>query len=344
MHDDPVLRRLADADPSAERPLPGAASPEARRAFAAAIDPTHPDRTDLHMHTEPSLAPSSPDAETGGAARPFGSPPATVGTRSPRRWGALAGVAAAGAVVTGGVLALAPGGSTPALAAVQTAADTTASITEGVMRTTVDLAGTDGSEQGDLSAEVITRFDQGDLAVTVDVLESSHDVDDLVDGPDAEAVLVDGVAYARAALEGDGWYAVEAPPLVTSAVEDLANPRSILAVVDELVEATEDGTVELDGETLTRYVATVDLSEQTLQAAGALGLAGGLDVSPTGTVDVVLLVEGDVLRVMTLTGTAGESSQPDAVVDFEITVAFDELGVDQAIAAPADATVLDLGD
>lgn len=324
MHDDPVLRRLADADPAQTSPLPGAASPEARQAFATATSGT---------------ATTSTPGATG-----FGPPPVGVDARRPHRWGALAGVAAAGAVVAGGVLALAPGGSTPALAAVQSAADTTASVDEGVMRTTVDLAGTDGAEQGSLSAEVLTRFDQGDLAVTVDLLESSHDADELIDGPEAEAVLVDGVAYARTTLDDEGWFGVEAPPFVTSAVEDLANPRSILAVVDDLLDATEDGTVEVGGETLTRYVATVDLTEQTLRAAGAFGLAGGLDVTPTGTVDVVLLVDGDVLRVMTLSGTAGETSLPDAEVDFEITVAFDDLGVDQDIVAPADVTVVELGD
>ncbi len=253
----------------------------------------------------------------------------------------LATVAAA-LLLAVGFIVFSPDNTSPALATVHSAAQTTADFDSGRVDTTFSFDGTDGEESGSIGGEVLAEFSGTDIRITGSIDESS-----ILPGeapgvlpPNGEARLVDGVLYVSEG-EGDNWYAVETGGLIGQTVVDFVDPRSVLAEVEDLVETTEVGTVVIDGVDTTQYQSVVDVNDESLRETGWLPIEAGTDLEAEGEITVDLYIDGDgVLRRLGATGDLVETGG-EGTATFTITTNFYDLGADISIEPPAEATLID---
>lgn len=317
---DDLLARLAAADPVDPATLPSPSDPPARQLLENV------------MYQQPNQ-PAEAGATTidPGSARPTG---------FHRSRGLLVAAAAAVLLLVAGALVFAPDNTPSAVAAVHSAAQTTADADSGRITTTFELTQTGGGDErvaGSFEAE----YAGSDIAIS---LQLDSVPDGMVPGsPElGDARLVDDVLYLN---EGGRWLAVDTDGLFGQLIADFVDPRVLFETVQQLTDASEIGTAVIDGVETTHYRSIVDLGDETLTQSGWLAFQG-LQIDAEGEVTVDMYVDGDQLRQLDISGDVREAAgdATDGEVGsgtFDISTSFTDIGGDIVIEAPADAEMLD---
>lgn len=323
---DALLDALRAADPVDTAALPAPDSPEARQVLAAATADAVREAPVIE------LAPTGTDGGGPEAVR-FVAPP-VVNRRRPRavpspRGRLLAASAAAMAVIAAGAVALWPGGTSPALAAVSD----TASVSSGRVTTTlsVESSGSD-AESGSATLEAV--FEGSNVAVTVSDVSLS-------DGPQAaeqasqmEGRIVDDAVYVR---DGDTWRTAPGGSLASATAKKFLDPRAVLDTVKDLTDITDLGPATVDGVETTHYRGVVDLGGESVANWLASMDPSAEKVQAEGEATVDLYVGSDgLLRHLDVTGNAQDPDSADGAT-FTLTTVFSDLGADLDVQAPADA-------
>ncbi|MDH4075500.1 MAG: hypothetical protein OEW29_06135 [Acidimicrobiia bacterium] len=331
---DALLDALRAADPVDPAALPAPESAQARQVLAAAmsVDPVADTTVDPARADITELAPTGTDGAGPEAIR-FVAPP-VVNRRRPRgvpspRGRLLAASAAALAVIAAGAVALWPGGTSPALAAV---ADT-ASVSSGRVTTTLSVKSS-GSEAESGSATLEAVFDGSNVAVTVSDVSSSSDPGAAERASQLEGRIVDDAVYFNA----DGtWRSAPGGSLASTTAKKFLDPRAVLDTVKDLTDITDLGPAIIDGVETTHYRGVVDLGGESV--AGWLATmdpsAEGVKAEGEATVDLYVDVDG-LLRHLDVTGNAQDPASTDAAT-FTLTTVFSDLGADLDVEAPANA-------
>lgn len=312
LSDAELMDRLRRADPvvASELPAPGDPTPRQLLEDIMTTETPHPAQPAAHPAVEQARG------------------------RSNRRWGFLIASAAAVLFLVAGVLAFAPRGTEPALAAVHGAAAATADVDSGRITVTVVADGTDGQESGRLVGRVDAVFAGDDFSATIDVDEApAHAGIDRL--PVTESRLVDGTVYIN---DGNQWYSLEAPEFLGQRLQDVVDPRAVLETVQDLVETEEIGSATVDGTETSHYRSVVDLEDESLRRSGWLAMEGA-DVDAEGEVQIDLFVDGDgLLRQLDVSGDVRQPDGGPASATFDVSTTFTDLGADLSVEAPADAT------
>lgn len=300
--------------------------------------------TDPAIHTTATTHGAATDL--GGPERPFGAPPSPPerGPSSGRRLGFLAATAAAVVALVAGVLVLAPDNTTPALAAVQEAAEDTANADTGRATTTFSVEGGTETERESVGGQLDAVFAGQDLAVTVEITDGIEEYQ-RSELDQIESRLVDGVVYGRES--GGEWIAIEAPEIVGDQLTQFIDPRSVLETVQSLIETEEVGSTTIDGVDTTQYQSIIDLGDDTLGQSGWLsGLEAQLDVDPDGLVTVDLYIDNDGnLRQIDITGDVeATDSGETGDATFSVSTVFSDIGSDLTVEAPEGVEVQSLFD
>ncbi len=301
-------------------------------------------------------SPSEIRTQTFGApeSRGFGPAP-TKDELTPRRHRtrrfALTGAAAATAAVVGfGAVALAPGSSTPAQAAMVSAAEDTEAVRTGTAIVTVDTSVDERLDE----LVLVTVFDGSDLSATLETGSLGFDF-----GGDPEVRLVDGVIYLSIA-DGE-WFSVE-DPRITDLVATSGLPvdirNDLSRGIVELVKTASD-VEELEPGHFTATVS-VDEIRRIAENYPTLGLYSDRVLNDSAINEKVLddsdlpadigehrvaidlvLDEAGLIDVVTI-GTSAIDPDTAETVDGSIRIDLNDLGTPQTIEAPADATPMDL--
>ncbi len=307
-------------------------------------DPTQSDPT----QSDPTQSESLTSSDAG--LRSFGPAPSKDElmprrtARSGRRF-AITGVAAASAVAVGfGVVALGPGSTTSAEAAVVKAAQATEASDSGTATITIGVDGLDASLDGapDGSFVLSTAFDGTDLSARLDGDQAGN----FGFGGAPEVRVVDGVIYLNI---GDGsWYSVDDPNIATmlSTVGLPIDIRSDLSSgIVELVTSADN--VEDLGDSRYRATVTVEEARRLADSYPSLGLytdrmlPAEIAQQP---LEIELVLDGNgLIDVVTIGATLTDPDDPSASAGGSITIDFNDLGIDQDIVAPEGAETLDLG-
>ena len=265
------------------------------------------------------------------------SSPATVApTRLRNRLPVLGAVAAAVALIATSFALLSPGNTDTALASVKAAAQEAAVADSGRIITTFAIDGNFEGTNETAAGEVEVLFNRDDLAITLDVSDVPNDLQgeggDLLEG--VETRLVDGVLYIRGGPSPD-WMALELPQLFIDEITKV-DPRTLLQTIQTLVDAEETGTDTIDGEAVTLYESTVDLTDPSLSSSGWMaGLESQLDLETDGTIVVEMAVDdADQLRRVIVTGDLTEAQDGDGSATFSISTVFTDLNSVDRIVAP----------
>lgn len=325
---DELMQRLTAADPVERQSLPSPHTNQAKQILENTMksDPSLNSPPLIPAADEPVRMLDLPDVP-GVGRQP----------RSSRSWGLLAGAAAAVVVMIAGFLVFSPDNTTPALAAVQGAAQATADADTGRISTVFALEGTDGVEGEQIGGRLDASYAGADIALSVE-LDDAVGTSGIGELPVADARLVDGVFYAN---DGSQWYAVDTGGFIGQALVDIVDPRTVLGRVQDLLETEEVGTVTLDGVETTQYRSIVDLGDDTLAESGWLPLEG-VDIEAEGEIIVDLYVDDDgLLRRLDLAGDVQEPENGSGNASFTISTLISDIGGDISIEAPADATVID---
>ncbi len=304
---DPLLARLSAADPVEPSSLPSSQDPHAQQLMRSIT-----------------------------GERSFGAPPAPPARHQPRRrFAMLAGAAAAATMLVGGIVVLAPKSSTPALAVVHQAADQTAADDSGRATTSFVIEGQHEEDGAQVAGSIETRYDDDDLAITLDIDQASPELE-IGSLGEAETRMIDGVIYATG--DGEDWMAFEAPAFLAGQVTEIVDPRSVLDTVRSLVGAEEIGSTTVDGVTVTQYRSVVDVGDETLRQSGWMaGLETQVDIDPDGEVTIDLYVDAD--GYLHRFDVIGDVQANGGTATFAIETVFDQLGEDQNIEAPANVEV-----
>ncbi len=327
--DDPLFDALRAANPVPTPPLPSADADQLLQEILMS-DPTSPSQRDFGpAPTKDELTPR----------------------RNRTRRFALTGAAAATAAVVGfGAVALAPGSSTPAQAAMVSAAEDTEAVRSGTAIVTVD---TSVDERLD-DLVLVTAFDGSDLSATLETGSLGVDF-----GGDPEVRLVDGVIYLSI-VDGQ-WFSVE-DPRITDLVAASGLPvdirNDLSRAIVELVESASD-VEELESGHFTATVS-VDEIRRIAENYPTLGLYSDSVLNDNVLNDSVLnekeldadvgehrvaidlvLDDAGLIDVVTI-GTSAVDPDTDEAIDGSIRIDLNDLGTPQTIDAPADATPMDL--
>lgn len=248
----------------------------------------------------------------------------------------LGAVAAAVALIATSFALLAPSTTDSALASVKAAAQEAAVADSGRITTTFTIDGDiDGSSET-ASGAVEVLFNGDDLAITLDVNEVPSDLQsggaDLLEG--VETRLIDGVLYVRGGPTPD-WVALELPQFFVDEITKV-DPRTLLQTIQTLVDAKEVGTDTVDGDAVTLYESTVDLTDPSLSSSGWMaGLESQLDLETDGTIVVRMAVdEAEQLRRVDVTGDLTEAQEGEGSATFSISTVFTDLNSVDRIVAP----------
>ncbi len=337
-HPDP-LDALRAANPSpADNPVTGLPLDRARLFQEITMSPADPTASTSPEPTAPEPARSFGPAPTRDELEP------RRRVRTGRRF-ALTGVAAATAVAVGfGVVALVPGSTSAAEAAVVKAAQATEASDAGTAVITVDLEGLDGRADGFSPGSLVlsTAFDGSDLSARLDGDQAGS----FGFGGAPEVRVVDGVIYLDI---GDGtWYSVDDPNLATllSTVGLPVDIRSDLSSgIVELVTSADD--VQDLGSGRYRATVTVEEARRLADAYPSLGLYTDRMLPAEVAqqpLQIELVLDGSGLIDVVTIGTAlTDPDDPSITATGSITIDFNDLGVDQDIVAPLGAEPLDLG-
>ena len=334
------LDRLAAADPVEPTTLPTATDPEARQLLTDILT-AEPDPS---IGWDESARPTEAPVLVGAGAGPATGARAAGRGRSGllgRGRGTLLATAAAVAVVAGAVTVLAPDNTPAAVAEVHSAAATTAASDTGRIATTFRLDYADDVEQGSAGGTIEAVYADDDLALSIGF-------DELPDELQAEADeflpvlddirLVDDVAYVQ---QGGQWIGVDTGGLLGDVVVRYVDPRVVLDTVQELTEATEDGSADLDGVATTRYRSVIDLGDETLAQSGWLAYEG-VDIDADGEVTVEFYVDDDgLLRRLDIEGDLDAPEGETGEGTFEVSTTFSDLGAELTVEAPEGAELLD---
>ncbi len=248
----------------------------------------------------------------------------------------LGAVAAAVALVATSFTLLAPSNTDTALASVKAAAQEAAVADSGRITTTFTIDGNVDGATDTAAGEVELLFNGEDLAITLDVNDVPDDLQgegaDLLEG--VETRLIDGVLYVRGGPSPD-WIALELPQFFVDEITKV-DPRTLLQTIQTLVDAEEIGTDTIDGETVTLYESTVDLTDPSLSSSGWMaGLESQLDLETDGTIVVQMAVDGaDQLRRVDVTGDLTEAQNGEGSATFSISTVFTDLNNVDRIVAP----------
>lgn len=353
---DEVLDRLRAARPVDPNPLPRPDGPQANALLESIMSPTPSAEPGDPIPEAPASTPTGdrrldPVLFAGDVDHDYARPTVAPDRRRRGGYGLILAAAAAVVVLVAGAVALLPANTEPALATVQSAAQATAEAQSGRVEVTVDLDAVDGDETGTVDASVDGRFDGADVAFTIgafDVTEDGTAEDVAGELPLSETRFVDGVLYAD--VDGEGWIGVEAPEFIGTAVTDVADPREVLASVDDLVEADEVGPATLtepDGSEVstTQYRSVVDLGDETLSQSGWLAGLELSDLDAEGEITIELFVDGDGwLRQLSVSGNLNEPEGGSGEARFEVVTSFYDIGGDITIEAPEGVEVLEADD
>lgn len=343
---DELLARMRAADPIDAGALPQSDGPEALTLLETIMAPTPqtPAAGGTGRQPDPVLFGTDVPSDFG-SARP-------MQRRGRRGFGLILASAAAIVLLVAGALALLPSNTEPALAVVQSAAQATATAESGRVEVTANLDGSDETGSGSIDAVVEGRYDGDDLAFSIVSIDADGTGDDF-DGADleefgdefpiSETRYIDGVIYANSP---EGWFAVEVPEFVGEQVTDLADPREVLATVQELVEATEVGTAVIDepnGTSIetTHYQSVINLGDESLQESGWLAGLELTELDADGEVTVDLYVTDDLLRRLTVSGNAADNAGGEGNVTFEVVTSFYDFDGDISVEAPTDVEIVD---
>lgn len=330
MSDDELFDRLRAANPYTD----SAATPQRQLSDSARIK-------EITMQTYETPTTAVIPRTNPAAARPWWQAPAL---------GPIAIALAAVVVVASMVASTINAPSASALVAA--AALNSAEYESGHVEITVEF--NEGDSFGAGSIVFSHRYDGDDSQVAIIVDEPGSDgADPVVSSTDIR--FVDDVFYTRVVgVDGETQWVRsvdEEDPLGSLAmVEDLfglnpdrANPE---AVVDVLSFA-EDFTEVSSEDGVTTYAATLD--SQVLLDIGPDNLPAGLSLLATSdgedlpeTLDIEATVVDEELRsiVVQIVGDTELLGETDAT----ITTKFNELGVDQGIAAPPEGQIIDADD
>ncbi len=320
LSDAELMDQLRQSDPVVDSALPSPGDPTTQQLIERIMNDEETMTSPINHQSEPLEHPAVTQAK-----RQAGKPR--------RRLGYLIASAAAVVFLVAGALTLAPQSTEPALAAVHSAAAATSEVDSGRVTIVADADGTDGAESQSLTGRVDAAFSGEDFEATIAIDEAPSDAG-FEDLPVSESRLVDGVVYIG---DGTQWYSIEAPEFLGEQLQDAIDPRSVLERVEELVEASEVGTVTVDGVETTHYQSVVDLQDESLGQAGWLPIDGA-DVDVEGEVQVDLFVDADgLLRKLELSGDLNEPSDGEGAAVFNLSIGFSDLGADLTIEAPADA-------
>ncbi len=324
---DALLDDLRAADPVDPASLPAADSALARQTLAAAYAAGSADPAEAGV----DLAPTGTD---GGPGAVRFVPPPVVNRRRPRavpspRGRLLAASAAAVAVVAAGAVALWPGGTSPALAAVTD----TASVSSGRVTTTLSVTSS-GSEAESGSATLEAVFEGADLAVTVSDVLFSGDHGEADRASELEGRIVDDTVYLN---DGDTWYSAPGGSLASATAKKFLDPRAVLDTVKDLTDITDLGPATIDGVETTHYRGVVDLGGESVANWLATMDPSAEKVQAEGEATVDLYVGGDgLLRHLDVTGNAQDPDSTDGAT-FTLTTVFSDLGANLEVEAPSDA-------
>lgn len=334
---DDLFQRLSAADPIDHHDLPTAEDGSAQRLLENAMS----DQSPAH---QTSISPIAAATDENPYAWPTGDDATGAAVveldKGRRRRNPLLLLSAAAAVLllVGGVLVFAPDNTPSAVATVHNAAAATADVDSARITINVEIDGTDGVEEGQLSGQLDAAYTGSDIAFSLQIEDQGDDFFG-EEVPFNEARLVDDVAY----IDADGeWFAVDTDGLLGDMVSDFLDPRAALAKVQELTETTEVGSATVDGVATTHYQSVVDLGdEESLVSSGWLPLEA-MDVDTDGELTIDLFVDGDgVLRQLDLSGDVQDTSGSGESGTFDIATRFYDFGADIQVEAPADVEVID---
>jgi len=329
---DALLDALRAADPVDPATLPAGDSAQARQVLAAAFTADA-----LDTAAEPAAAEVvelAPTGTDGGPEAVRFVPPPVVNRRRPRavpspRGRLLAASAAAVAVIVAGTVALLPGGTSPALAAV---ADT-ASVSSGRVTTTLSVE-SNGSQAESGSATLEAVFEGSDVAVTVSDVTSSSDPGVADRASQLEGRIVDDSVYIR---DGETWRSAPGGSLASTTAKKFLDPRAVLDTVKDLTDITDLGPATIDGVETTHYRGVVDLGGESVASWLASMDPSAEKVKAEGEATVDLYVGADgLLRHLDVKGNAQDPDSTDGAT-FTLTTVFSDLGADLDVEAPADA-------
>lgn len=331
---DALLDALRAADPVDPGALPATDSPQARQVLAAAMTADAPAEAAADAPAEAEIAELAPTGTDGApAVVRFVAPPVVNRRRSRAvpspRGRLLAASAAAMAVIAAGAVALWPGGTSPALAAV---ADT-ASVSSGRVTTTLSVAGS-GTDTESGSATLEAVFDGSNVAVTVSDVSSSSDPGMADRADQLEGRIVDDSVYVK---DGDTWHSAPGGSLASTTAKKFLDPRAVLDTVKDLTDITDLGPATIDGVETTHYRGVVDLGGESVANWLATMDPSAEKVKAEGQATVDLYVGSDgLLRHLDVTGNAQDPDSTDGAT-FTLTTVFSDLGANLDVEAPANA-------
>ena len=141
--------------------------------------------------------------------------------------------------------------------------------------------------------------------------------------------------------QGGQWIGVDTGGLLGDVVVRYVDPRVVLDTVQDLTEATEDGSADLDGVDTTRYRSVIDLGDETLAQSGWLAYEG-VDIDADGEITVEFYVDDDgLLRRLDIEGDLEAPDGETGEGSFEVSTTFSDLGADLTVDAPEGAELLD---
>jgi hypothetical protein len=348
---DDLFGHLSAADPVAGQSLPSADDPSAQQILENAMNQNDMNQNDLNQQGQerrvspiaaagdenPYAWPLTDASATSPSAVAGASGPATIEGRSRRNPLMLLSAAAAVLLLVGGLLVFSPDNTPSAVAAVHSAAASTADADSARVTTTWVLDGTDGVDEQNIIGQFDAAYSGENMMFTVDIAEQniSEFPEEL---PVTEGRLVDDVLY----VDFDGqWFAIDTEGLIGETFADIVDPRVVLDTVQGLTETEEVGAVTIDGVETTHYQSVVDLGEESLVKSGWLAF-DGLEVDTDGEVTIDLYVADDgVLRQFDLTGNIEDTTGTGESGTFDVSTRFYDIGADITVEAPADVETVD---
>ena len=252
------------------------------------------------------------------------------------------------------------GGDEDPAAVLQAAFSTDTEFESGVINIGIN-GSLEGTSSGSIDASVSGPFQQGaegeppELQLDADASVSAENLPQ-VPGGSVSFDFAGGFALADDSLfvtYNDTTYEAsqrlysQISPLLESASaasESTSDPESADALIDVLTNLENEGTEDVEGESVTHVSGDLDFSAIAEQAAGSVPLDAsqleGLDAS----VDVYSSEEDDSFRRIDFTLSAGEiealSAQGIDAFDVTLSVGISDVNEEQTIEAPTDAQPL----
>ncbi len=362
MSDEQFIQRLTAADPVDPATLPMAGSPQAEQLLDSVLANPSTVAAGPPVSATPaggqgafSAPPGPKPAPPGPLMQPPAGPghlieidqPAVAARPNSRGWlsgsrAALIATAAAVVLLVASVAVLAPRNTPSALAEVQSAAEAAASAETGRIEVTFAVSHTGSEIDERASGEIDVVFAGDDYAISMSLGEvtgmSGSEFDEIMPVID-DIRIVDDVFYIEE-MEGQ-WIGIESGGMFGQMVGDEIDPRTTVDPIQDLSEAEEVGTVEIDGVETTHYRSVVDLGDESLSQSGWSGFEE-IDVEVEGEMTIDIYVDGDgVLRGFDVTGDIRDPNGVEGAGTVELSTRLLDLGADLTVEVPEGAEIFD---